>query len=264
MKEPLISIVTPSYNQGQFLEETIRSVLLQGYPNLEYIIIDGGSTDDSVKIIRNYTSRLSYWVSEKDRGQSHAIKKGLERATGEIVAWLNSDDRLRPDTLSRVARAFAVSPKIVFTYGDINLIDIDGQVINRLYAKRPNRFLTVNYGQHGVPQPGSFWRKWAYEQVGGVDTSLKFCMDRDLFIRLWKVGSTKRIIGPPVADFRVHEQSKTATMKEIRAKEKALILDRYGNPRLQSHKRLLSALWWFWEKLNLFRVLLSKLLKREL
>ncbi|MEA3349967.1 MAG: glycosyltransferase family 2 protein [Chloroflexota bacterium] len=261
---PRISIVTPSYNQAQFIEETIRSVLLQGYLNLEYIIIDGGSTDVTVEIIRKYEPWLSYWISEEDSGQSHAIKKGLERATGKIVTWLNSDDRLRPNTLSRVARVFKASPRVVFTCGDINLIDINGRVINRLYTKHPNRFLTVNYGQHGVPQPGAFWRRWAYEQVGGVDTSLKFCMDRDLFIRLWEIGPTKRIIGPPLADFRVHEQSKTATMKAIRAKEQALILERYSNPRWQSRQILLSVLWWIWEKLNLVRVLLSKLLKREI
>src|SRR5437773_6556922 len=132
MAWPRISVITPSFNQGQFLEETIRSVLLQGYPNLDYIIIDGGSTDGSVEVVKKYEPWLTYWVSEPDRGQSHAINKGWQRAHGDVLAWLNSDDTYNPDALRCAAEALQQNPAAGMVYSDMNYIDVSSNVIYRL------------------------------------------------------------------------------------------------------------------------------------
>jgi glycosyltransferase involved in cell wall biosynthesis len=245
---PRVSIVTPSYNQGQFIEETIRSVLLQGYPDLEYVVMDGGSTDGSVDIIRKYEKWLAYWVSEKDRGQADAIAKGFRYATGEIMAWLNSDDRYRPGALARVAHFFVARPKVVFGNGDVNYIDADGHIVQRIYAIRPNWLLTANLGVHGWPQQGCFWRRWAYEEIGGIDSSLQFCMDRDLFIRLTRVGPAKRIPGPPLADFRIHGQAKSSTLLDTAKAESIALIQKYGIAKRHYQKQFLRLLWWFWCK----------------
>jgi len=255
---PRVSIVTPSYNQGQFIEETIRSVLLQGYPNLEYIIIDGGSTDGSVDIIRKYERGLAYWVSEPDRGQSHAINKGCQRATGEIMAWLNSDDRYWPGALARAARFFVSHPSIVFANGDVDYIDVDGRFVRRIHAIRPNWFLTANLGAHGWPQQGCFWRRRAYEQVGGIDSSLRFCMDRDLFIRLTRLGPSARIPEPPLADFRIHDQTKSSTILDVHAEESAALIEKYGNSRMRSMEWLVRLMWRIWLNTDRLRARLDR------
>jgi len=245
---PRISIVTPSYNQGQFIEETIRSVLLQGYPNLEYIMMDGGSTDRSVEIIRKYEPWLAYWVSKPDDGQSAAIGEGFNRSTGNILAWINSDDRYLTGTFARVARFFTTRPKVAFGCGDINSIDVEGAFIKRAYVVRPWPFITANTGWHRWFQQGSFWRRDIYEKVGGVDVSLQFCMDTELFIRLTRAGIGRRIPGPPLAEFRSHEAAKTSILLDVYAQETALLIKRYGNPKWISHPRLLMLLWQLWNK----------------
>jgi glycosyltransferase involved in cell wall biosynthesis len=243
---PRISIVTPSYNQSEFIEEAIRSVLLQGYPDLEYIIMDGGSTDGSVEIIRRYEPWLSYLHIGPDGGQAAAIAEGFGRATGEILAWLNSDDRYRPGALARVAGFFTDHRALAFGSGDVNHIDSDGQLVRRIWAIRPTRFLTANLGIHCWPQQGCFWRRWAYEQVGGIDDSLRFCMDRDLFIRLAGSGPSRRIPGPPLADFRIHDHAKSSTILDIAQEESDALIAKYGNARIRSNTRLLRLLWRFW------------------
>jgi len=243
---PKVSIVTPSYDQAQFIEETIRSVLLQGYPDLEYIIMDGGSTDGSVEIIRRYEPWLSHLHIGPDGGQAAAIAEGLRRATGEILAWLNSDDRYRPGALARVASFFTAHRRLAFGNGDVNQIDADGDLVQRIWAIRPTRFLTANLGVRCWPQQGCFWRRWAYEQVGGIDEDLQFCMDRDLFIRLAGMGPSSRIPGPPLADFRMHGQAKSSTMLDIAERESQTLMAKYGNPRVRSKTRLLRLLWRFW------------------
>jgi len=255
---PRVSIVTPSYNQGQFIEETIRSVLLQGYPNLEYIVIDGGSMDDSVEIIRKYEPWLAYWVSEPDNGQAHAINKGFQRATGEILAWLNSDDRYRPGALVRIAHFFSTRPNVIFGNGDVNYIDAEGRFLERIYAIRPNRFLTANLGFHGWPQQGCFWRRWAYEKAGGMDDSLRFCMDRDLFIRLVAIGPSARIAGPPLADFRMHDSAKSSKLLDVAKHERKLLIARYGSLRLQWFRPLLIVYWRLWTKPTKLRARLHR------
>jgi glycosyltransferase involved in cell wall biosynthesis len=243
---PRVTIVTPSYNQGQFIEETMRSVLLQGYPDLEYIIMDGGSTDGSVDIISKYEPWLSHVRIGPDSGQAAAIAEGLEHATGEMLAWLNSDDRYRPGALARAAPFFADHPRLAFANADVNYVDAEGNLVNRIWAIRPTRFLTANMGVHCWPQQGCFWRRWAYEQAGGVDERLQFCMDRDLFLRLAGVGPSGRIPGPPVADFRIHDQAKSSTMFTIAEQESDALIARYGNPHLTSHGWLLGRLWRLW------------------
>ena len=255
---PRVSIVTPSYNQGQFIEETIRSVLLQGYPNLEYIVMDGGSTDGTVEILSKYEPFLSFLRVGPDDGQAAAIAEGFKRAVGEIMAWLNSDDRYLPRTLARVTSFFTAHPHIVFGNGDVNCIDTDGRFVQRIYAIKPNRFLTTNLGVHGWPQQGCFWRYSAYKQVGGVDSSLYFCMDRDLFIRLVGVGPSTRIPGPPLADFRTHDQAKSSTILDVARRENVALIAKYGQPGLQSWKWCLHLMWWFWRKSAAVRMRLNR------
>lgn len=150
---PRISIVTPSYNQGQFIEETIRSVLLQGYPDLEYIIIDGGSTDESVEIIRKYERWITFWVSEPDSGQTNAINKGFKRSTGEIVAWLNSDDVYTAGSLCTAAKAFAEQPHVAVIYGKIDAIDADTSILSHISSREFD--LEELYRRDYIRQPAS-------------------------------------------------------------------------------------------------------------
>jgi len=173
-RNPRISIITPSYNQGQFLEETILSVLNQNYPNLEYIIIDGGSTDNSVEIIKKYEDRLAYWVSEKDRGQTHAINKGFKRATGDIVNWLNSDDLLEQGALKILAKEIEKNPAADFYFGDFSVIDSEGRKL--FYRKSPPyQFATLFWGRQLSSQPAVFFRRNLLENIGYLDENLNFC-----------------------------------------------------------------------------------------
>jgi hypothetical protein len=244
---PTISIVTPSYNQAHFLEETIRSVLLQGYPALEYLVLDGGSSDGSAAIIERYSPWLAFWRSGRDGGQSAAIAEGFERASGAVIAWLNSDDRYRPGALGRVGRYFAAHPRVVFANSDVNTIDSEGRLSHRQFVARPVRLITAQLGYHTWPQQGCFWRRDAYLRAGGVDRSLQFCMDRDLFLRLTALGPVGRLRGPATADFRAHEEAKSSRMLEVAAAEGAVLCRRYGNPaigRLPGSTGALEALWW--------------------
>ena len=261
---PRISIVTPSFNQGPFIEETIRSVLLQGYPNLEYIVMDGGSTDGTVEIIKKYEPYLSHLRIGPDGGQSAAIAEGFDRATGDILAWLNSDDRYRPGAFIRIAQFFSRHPKVGFGNGDVNYVDAQGAFRARIYAIRPNSFLTANIGQHGWPQQGCFWRRSAYLQAGGMDQSLRFCMDRDLFIRLTMLVSSKRIPGPPLADFREHSTAKSSTMLDVARAEGNALIAKYSSPQLRRAQNLLQLLWSLWCKPRSIRARLYRIYGIEL
>lgn len=243
---PRISIVTPSYNQGEFIEETIRSILLQGYPDLEYIVMDGGSTDGSVEIIRRYEPWLSYLHIGPDGGQTAALVQGFGQATGDILAWLNSDDRYRPGTLARVARFFSNRARIVLACGDVNYVDREGHFVQRIWAIRPTRLLTANLGVYCWPQQGCFWRRYAYRRAGGLNSSLQFAMDVDLFIRLSATGPSRRIPGAPLADFRIHDLAKSSTIQHIANSEIDDLLGKYSNPRIRSKKWLLRRLWRLW------------------
>lgn len=208
MKLPKISIITPSFNQGKFIEETILSVLSQDYPNLEYIIIDGGSTDQTVEIIKKYSDRISYWVSEKDRGQSHAINKGFERATGEIINWINSDDQLMPGTLHKLSTAFMADPELMMLHGRIEYF---GETTPYYSVNLPEKDLATRYVSHiCMPQPATFYRRKLLLEQGMLDESLHFSMDTDLFVRAglhYKIRQTNEVF----ARFRLHAASKSVS-----------------------------------------------------
>lgn len=181
---PRITVVTPSFNQVEFLEETILSVLNQGYPNLQYIIIDGGSSDGSVEIIRKYEMRLTYWVSEKDKGQSNAINKGWQRASGEILCWLNSDDYLLPDTLFRVAELFKKHPDAGFIHANAIRIDQTGQPSGEPLGGHFDLATSLIRSKNPVAQPATFIAKQALADVGFLNEDLHMSMDWDLWIRI--------------------------------------------------------------------------------
>jgi len=203
---PRVSLVTPSYNQGKFIEETIRSVLLQGYPNLEYMIIDGGSTDESLDIIRQYEPWLAYWVSEPDRGQSHAINKGFRRASGDIIAYLNSDDMYLPGALCEGVQFLAEHKDVDIVYGDCRVVDKESQTI---FLGRGRDFdLIVELCRNFVYQPTVFMRRKLLELVGYLDEDLHYAMDLDYWLR---AAMEVRFSYLPVelAAFRITEISKT-------------------------------------------------------
>lgn len=182
MDEPTISIVIPSYNQGHFIDETLRSLIDQHYPRLELIIIDGGSTDETVEILRRYVDHISYWVSEPDRGQTDALIKGFGRATGEIEGWLCSDDLHELWTLREVAAFFRQHPDAQVVYGDSAWIDPAGRPIKPKREHAFNRFIWT-YDYNFIPQPSTFWRRSLYAQVGGLDPTISVAMDAELWIR---------------------------------------------------------------------------------
>jgi glycosyltransferase involved in cell wall biosynthesis len=190
-KQPLISIVTPSYNQAPFLEKTIRSVLEQDYPNLEYLIADGGSTDGSVEIIQKFSHKLAWWVSEKDSGQAEAINKGLHRARGEFVAWVNSDDFYEPGAVAEAVTALQQNPDVAFVFGKVKVVDPSQRVLNNLsYGDWSLRDLMAF---RIIGQPAVFIRKSVLDQVGLLDTSFHFLLDHQLWLRLAQASGMKYV-----------------------------------------------------------------------
>ena len=230
---PKITIVTPSFNQGRFLESTMRSVLDQGYPHLEYMVMDGGSTDGSVDVIRRYADRLAYWQSSPDGGQAAAILQGFQRATGDILAWVNSDDLLLPGCLQAVGEFFLRHPLEQCVVGGCLIIDACGKpVLNRLGMPRVNpghrlTFRQLLVGGYGFHQPATFWRRQAFFEVGGLDTALRFCMDMDLYLRLARRRPLARM-SDILACFRQHQASKTSTLRDVQRVENELSWRRYG------------------------------------
>jgi glycosyltransferase involved in cell wall biosynthesis len=204
---PKVSIVTPSYNQGRYLEATICSVLGQDYPNLEYFIMDGGSTDASVEIIRAYAGRLAGWVSEKDAGQTDAINKGFARAGGEILAWINSDDTYEPGAIREAVEFLQAHPEAGMVYGDAHYIDADGRVIGSFPAAQTD-YARLRRGYVHIPQQSSFFRAELWRKVGPLDASFFFAMDYDLWVRLAGLAPLHYV--PRVwANFRLHSGAKT-------------------------------------------------------
>lgn len=204
---PRMSIVTPSYNQGNFLEQTIRSVLLQGYPDLEYMIIDGGSTDGSVEIIRRYEHLLSYWVSEKDGGQANAINKGFDRAGGEIFAYINSDDFYLPGALHAVAEHFGRNPACTWACGDMIFVDVGGRATLSPRTIVPRSAAQCLSRRYFAQQQAMFWRRGALG--GGFEERWRYCFDFELFVRLLLAGHKCEYLPLRLAAMRLHPDSKT-------------------------------------------------------
>ena len=191
---PLISVITPSFNQGRFIEQTIRSVLLQGYPHVEYIIIDGGSSDESVDVIRKYEKYLTYWVSETDRGQSHAINKGLRKASGKILCWLNSDDYFAPNALATIAEKLADGSGTYAIVGHMVRVHHDGRpplTVRGEYENR-RRLLQI-WKPYEMHQSSIFWRREVMEKVGLLDENQHLIMDFDYWARISKHFTFKNV-----------------------------------------------------------------------
>ena len=203
---PLVTIVTPSYNQGRFIRATIESVLTQDYPRLEYLVIDGGSTDETVSILRDSSDRLR-WVSEPDRGQAHAINKGWRQARGSILAYLNSDDVYLPGAVAQAVAALDAHPQAAAVYGEGYHVDAEGRILER-YPTEPfdaDRLRETCF----ICQPTVFLRREAVESVGHLDESLRYCMDYDLWIRLARAGRILTHTPHYLASTRLHADAKT-------------------------------------------------------
>ena len=205
-----VSIITPSFNQANFIERTIQSVLSQDYPNIEYIIVDGGSTDGTNQIIKKYQKKLKESISETDHGQTDAINKGFARASGQILAWLNSDDTYEPGAISRAVEYLNAHPNTGAVYADVNFIDERDRIIGRFPAAQTD-YQKLRRGYVHIPQQSCFFRKELWKKVGPLDPSFYFAMDYDLWVRISKLATMEYKPGEIWANFRLHREAKTIT-----------------------------------------------------
>jgi glycosyltransferase involved in cell wall biosynthesis len=234
---PKISLVTPSLNQGRFIEETIQSVLSQDYPNLEYLVMDGGSSDNTLSVLEGYSTRLK-WVSEKDNGQTDAINKGMRMVSGDILAYLNADDLLLPGTLLRVAQLFMEHPKTMWLTGQCRIIDESNREIRKLITtykniwlrlRHPSMLLITDY----ISQPATFWRASVVNDVGDMDNNLHYTMDYDYWLRLYSK-YPPLFVSEYLAAFKIHPQSKTTSTghKDVFVEEELSVIQRYTNSQV--------------------------------
>lgn len=220
---PLVSIITPSFNQARFLEQTIQSVVTQDYPNLEYIVIDGGSTDGSVEIIRKYSDRISYWISRKDNGQAEAINEGFKRATGKYIAWLNSDDLYLPGCIQTAVKALENAPDAAMAFGQVDVINEQGR---RVGMFRPVSYQFENLLTYKIilPQQAAFFRRQILDKIGVLNTNLHFALDHEFFLR---IGAYYPITDIPnvIAQYRLSSINKGTTLRYKWAEEFVRVLD---------------------------------------
>lgn len=233
---PLVTVVTPSFNQGEFIGETIESVLGQDYPSIEYIVIDGGSSDTTLDILRRYDGRLQ-WDSGPDDGQSDAIRRGFEKAKGEIIAWLNADDLYVPGAVSRAVDALEGNPEAGFVYGRADFIDERGTLRGQHVVKEWDLDRLIAR-ENFVPQPAVFMRKRAHDAVGGVARDLHYVMDYDLWIRLGRAFPVMRV-DDVLARIRLYSDTKTAAGGLARIREIRMMIGRHGRSRLPE--------WLYWD-----------------
>jgi glycosyltransferase involved in cell wall biosynthesis len=230
MPEPIVTIVTPSYNQGRFIRATIESVLAQDYPAIEYIIMDGGSTDDTAAIASEYKERLTF-ISESDRGQSHAINKGFRMANGEIVSWINSDDIILPGAVSHAVRALGQHPRVGAVYGEGYTIDSDGNITGRFPATEPFNLWKLIYLSDYILQQTVYFRRSVLNEVGYLDEQLNWGMDWDLLIRVGKKYAMA-YVPEDMGLLREHDTAKTFSGGFKRVQELARIMRRHGQVRV--------------------------------
>ena len=228
MSLPRIALVTPSFNAGEYLVAAIESVLAQDYPNLDYLVMDGGSTDDSVQILRSFGERIR-WISQPDQGQSDALRRGFDKTQGEILGWLNADDTLEPDALHRIGQFFAAHPDVVLAYGNANYVDSHGKWICACaHIESFNKRRLKHYSDF-IVQPAAFFRRGAYEVAGGIDPNLHYGMDYDLWLKLADQGKVEHL---PVclANYRWLTDNKTAIGGFGRIEELSAMAHRHGLP----------------------------------
>lgn len=254
---PLVSIVTPSYQQAAYLEQTLQSVLTQDYPAMEYFVMDGGSTDGSLEIIQRYAPRLAGWVCEKDRGQTDALNKGFARATGQILAWLNSDDTYEPGAVSAAVAALTSRPDAAAIYGEANFIDENGRTIGCFPAAQTD-LPRLRRGYVHVPQQATFFRGDLWRAIGPLDPSFYFAMDYDLWVRLAGRGPLVYLPGQVWANFRLHSGAKTIAADDRCWPEMLRVHYRDGGSRLapivfKYYLRRLAAPLLNWRRRRMFR-----------
>ncbi|WP_420154021.1 glycosyltransferase family 2 protein [Siphonobacter sp.] len=223
---PTITIVTPSYNQGAFIEETIVSVLDQQYPNLEYLIIDGGSTDESVEIIRRYSKYLSFWESTPDRGQSHAINKGFVRSTGAILGWLNSDDLYMPGTLVQIHTYLQEADLVFGNCWHLQEKQSETESLRSDVTEKMQRVSLAN--EDYIIQPSTFWTRRAWEQTGPLREDLHFAFDWEWFLRAEQQKLKFQYVEDCWSVYRLHESHKTGTGGSVRQEEILHIYEQYA------------------------------------
>jgi glycosyltransferase involved in cell wall biosynthesis len=231
MNLPSISIITPSFNQATFIERTIESVLGQNYPDLEYLVIDGGSTDGTVEILEKYSDRI-HWVSESDDGQSDAINKGLRIAQGEVVAFLNSDDTYEDGSLLRVGKFFAENPDLMWAYGKCRIINLDDFEIRKPITWYKNLLLRrYSYrkllGENFISQPATFWRRSVHKEVGYFDEDEHFVMDYEFWLRLGRRYHAG-VINAYLANFRMYENSKSGSLDNPQFEDELRVARQYA------------------------------------
>lgn len=254
---PTVSVITPSYNQGEFLARTLESVLSQEGVHLEYLVFDGGSTDDSVAIIERYSDHLDFWVSEPDRGQSHAINKGFTRATGDIVTWLNSDDVLLPGALRTVVEAFRRDPTADAVYGNFVYIDRHDRVLRKRRVFKSFRYETLLYHDY-LGQPAVFYRRRVLDRIGLLDEDLEYSMDWDFFLRM-KRACRMIHVGAFLAGYRLHDEAKTSQEGEAEYSACLRSIFERNKPQIFGHPTInalyLSGYKWVSRGLRLYTVL---------
>jgi len=215
---PKITLVMPSYNQVAYLEEAIRSVLDQNYPNLEFILLDGSSTDGSLDIIQRYANQLHYWHSQPDQGQADALKQGFARATGDLMGWLNSDDVLLPGAIEHIIQAYHANPSGGLFTGNLLWIDSQGRIL-RCKRHPSQAYFFIRRGIFAITQPGSFFKREDYSAVGGLNETLRYVMDADLYIRMLAQGTRHIHVNAWLSGFRRQDASKTVAEADAFAQE---------------------------------------------
>jgi glycosyltransferase involved in cell wall biosynthesis len=244
-----ISVITPTFNQGAFIEKTINSVLSQNYPNLEFIVIDGGSTDNTVEIVKKYEKHLTYWVSEPDSGQSNAINKGMALATGEILTWLNSDDWYLPGTLMRFAELFQQNPGIGVVVGAGRGIDSSG---NEIYFDKPLPEITIKslirwFDGGNIFQPSCAFSRKAWEAIGAIDETIHIAMDLDLWLRMAKKGVKFYSTNELLSEALIHPNAKTTAYIDLTYLDSCLVIAEHGGKEYaQKHlTQMINRLAWY-------------------